>query len=328
MKKKLLFPLLLLVSVFLHVSQAPADDCRRAEALYRRANAAQDTGQKIRLYRESIKLCPTVAAYYKLGLLYMENDRFHDALAPLEEAAKLDQSSAEVFFLLGDAYMHSNQTEKAYTCFKIGLRLKPVPIYKQRFRQMRVRMSRRSIRPGAVYIVLDTGLRYRSRGYDITPSVDVKVHFDFDKSSLSPQGEKEALILGEDLRKLAQKYFSKGLRPGITPFTPPQPPAEPQAPQYRFKLIGHTDSRGTPQYNHKLSLERAQTVKQFLVDQLHFREASILTEGKGKQEPLVQHAQTKEEHQLNRRVEVLVIEDSPRAPARGAPRGGAPWTPY
>jgi len=67
----------------------------------------------------------------------------------------------------------------------------------------------------------------------------------------------------------------------------------------KLKIIGHTDSVGTEEYNKKLSLNRAKSVKEYLGKLLSKIEISTL--GKGATEPI-----DKEDDSKNRRVEIIV----------------------
>ena len=69
-------------------------------------------------------------------------------------------------------------------------------------------------------------------------------------------------------------------------------------------VIGHTDAVGTTQHNDKLSLQRAERVRDELI-RLGMPEDSIAVEGRGKREPLVNTADGVAE-QRNRRVEIEV----------------------
>jgi outer membrane protein OmpA-like peptidoglycan-associated protein len=78
-------------------------------------------------------------------------------------------------------------------------------------------------------------------------------------------------------------------------------------PSARFRIEGHTDSFGSPDYNARLSLARAESVKQWLADQMAIDPARIDTRGLGNSRPLVAATGTIEEQQLNRRVEIVIL---------------------
>lgn len=274
------------------------DNCRKAKHLYEMGNAAKMNSEKIQLYQKSISLCPSVGAYYMLGLTYMKMDRFNNAVKPLEKAVKLDITKAETFFLLGDAYMELNKIEDALFNFNAGLALKKSPFYQQRCNQMKIKFMEKGTSTARIQRFLERGIKFRAKGGSAIPSIDVRVHFDFDKYSLSTKGKKQVHELGKALKGLLKDHYPRGIRNEVTPF---------KTHRFKFNLIGHTDSRGSDEYNDTLSLERAKTVKDFLVKFYGILESVIETKGKGKREMLIPNARTKEEHEKNRRVEISVI---------------------
>lgn len=77
-------------------------------------------------------------------------------------------------------------------------------------------------------------------------------------------------------------------------------------PQAIFKVEGHTDSFGTDEYNMNLSQRRAETVKEWLVQNMSIEPDRIQTEGFGKTRLIVPADRSVEEQQLNRRVEIVI----------------------
>lgn len=71
------------------------------------------------------------------------------------------------------------------------------------------------------------------------------------------------------------------------------------------RILGHTDSFGDAAVNKRLSLERAETVAQLLIDRFEIDPARIATEGLGEEQPVASNA-TIEGRRANRRVEVYV----------------------
>jgi len=69
--------------------------------------------------------------------------------------------------------------------------------------------------------------------------------------------------------------------------------------------VGHTDAVGTDDYNQKLSIRRADAVKNFLVSK-GIEKNRIYTEGKGEKQPVADN-KTSEGRAKNRRVEVEVV---------------------
>ncbi|MCQ2294978.1 MAG: OmpA family protein [Bacteroidales bacterium] len=76
-------------------------------------------------------------------------------------------------------------------------------------------------------------------------------------------------------------------------------------PEMRVKIMGHTDSRGSDEYNDWLSLERAKSVVEFLAS-LGISRDRLIPEGYGEHFP-IDESGTEEGHEKNRRVEIEVL---------------------
>ena len=73
----------------------------------------------------------------------------------------------------------------------------------------------------------------------------------------------------------------------------------------KLKIVGHTDNVGNPEYNLKLSEERAQSVANIFLAQ-KFNPQNLMVIGKGSTQPI--HDNETEEHRAeNRRVTVIII---------------------
>ena len=115
----------------------------------------------------------------------------------------------------------------------------------------------------------------------------IHVNFDFDKSDIRKADMAELKKASDFVRKY---------------------------PGSKVKLEGHTDSRGTEEYNQKLSERRAEAVRQYLIKDGAAEKAMILATGYGELRPIAPN-KTKdgkdnpEGRAENRRVEVLIMSE-------------------
>lgn len=119
---------------------------------------------------------------------------------------------------------------------------------------------------------------------DIRVDLAADVLFDYDKYSLRPEAN-------ETLKKVGEVVASY-----------------PDAP---LLIEGHTDGKGTHAYNMRLSQERAEAVKQWLVDNAGIRSSRITTTGWGETKPVAPNkkldgSDDPEGRQKNRRVDLTL----------------------
>jgi outer membrane protein OmpA-like peptidoglycan-associated protein len=79
-------------------------------------------------------------------------------------------------------------------------------------------------------------------------------------------------------------------------------------PGLKIQLEGHTDSVGSDEYNQKLSEERAEAVREYLVSQ-GVPGDTVTAAGFGKSKPVADNS-TAQGRQQNRRVEMVVSGDA------------------
>ena len=110
------------------------------------------------------------------------------------------------------------------------------------------------------------------------------IHYDFDKATIRPDARPE-------LNRLVAYLLDN--------------------PNIRVEMSSHTDSRGSDAYNLRLSQQRANSVKAYLVEH-GIAPSRIVSVGYGETRLLNRCANgvpcSEEEHQLNRRTEMKVIE--------------------
>lgn len=117
------------------------------------------------------------------------------------------------------------------------------------------------------------------------PKVDVEINFDFNSAELTPRAEPQLNSLGKAL-------------------------TSPELQGSVVMLGGHTDAKGTDDYNQKLSERRAETVKRFLVENYKVSPDLLMTSGFGK-EGLKNSADPYAAE--NRRVEIVNVAEKEQA---------------
>ncbi|RZL46627.1 MAG: OmpA family protein [Pedobacter sp.] len=115
-------------------------------------------------------------------------------------------------------------------------------------------------------------------GEGIIVKFDSGILFDFDKTALKDAAKTNVQSLAASLN---------------------------QYPDTDIKIIGHTDSKGTEQYNMGLSERRAAAVKAYAVSQ-GVPSSRLVTIGKGFSEPIADN-ETEAGRAANRRVEIVIV---------------------
>lgn len=77
-------------------------------------------------------------------------------------------------------------------------------------------------------------------------------------------------------------------------------------PSVKIQIVGHTDSKGSAEYNNNLSLKRAESVKSYLISK-GLDNGRISAKGEGKSHPLASNDDEEEGRELNRRTEFEIL---------------------
>ena len=96
-----------------------------------------------------------------------------------------------------------------------------------------------------------------------------------------------------------------------------------QYPETTVVIEGHTDDRGPPKANLKMSKARAEAVAKVLIDDLGIDASRVSTKGYGKTRPIATNA-TKEGRERNRRVVAVVLPGAAPVRPQTAPADAAP----
>ena len=122
----------------------------------------------------------------------------------------------------------------------------------------------------------------QSRGVTVKPVADVvalKIEFAYDSAELAPEA-------GATLKEMGKALTSSRLASCC------------------FQIQGHTDGRGTDEYNQDLSERRARAVVRYLENNFEIDSERLMVEGKGESDPVADN-ETATGRQKNRRVEII-----------------------
>ncbi|MCX7998850.1 MAG: OmpA family protein [Leptospiraceae bacterium] len=158
----------------------------------------------------------------------------------------------------------------------------------------------------AIVIILFLWKPHCFKSQEITQNPSPSIEEKKENSNLSK--ETQSSLTKEDLKKL--KFgFQKG-KAELTPesLTTIDKISEllQKESSIRLKIIGHSCDVGSKSFNQKISLARADLIKNLLV-QKNIDPTRIVTEGKGEKEPISPN-DTEENRAKNRRVEFQIIE--------------------
>lgn len=154
------------------------------------------------------------------------------------------------------------------------------------------------------------GLDVVEKRIRILSSDQAQVIFRMGKEGISPIAKKLGLthiLVFEYAEKVCFDSAKSDLKPDALPVLARQAEILNQYfPKAVVYVCGYTDSTGSDAFNEKLSLQRAETVRSFLVNQ-KVDAARIKTQGFGKQFEVASNG-TAEGRALNRRTEVILPE--------------------
>ncbi len=118
-----------------------------------------------------------------------------------------------------------------------------------------------------------------NQGYNIY-TLDDKLLFDTDKAQIRPDGEKKLQQVIDEIKSLPQSR--------------------------QIRVFGHADARASNEYNKELSAERANAVKEWLMNKGGFEANRLSIEAMGETAPRATN-ETARGRQLNRRVAIVVV---------------------
>ena len=289
---------LIVLCIFLFIIPSPARSENRSEAekVFHEAvtlNQGMPTCsrnillQKVYFYKEAIKNYPDyAAAHNNLGDVYENLGDYQEAIKEYTLAKDIEPNSEFPCFGLGDVYSKTGRYSEAIKWYEKGLSINPKDeAALQKMKEAKDMLGEGIIRPETIASILGRKITRSTGGIRNTPRISFdenKIHFAFDSAEILPESYSQLNSIGKSL-------------------------TSPNLADIRVRLAGHTDSRGTREYNQRLSVKRAESVKQYLVNQFGISSKRLITVGYGKDRPIIIRSD-EESYAMNRRVELERIE--------------------
>lgn len=296
---------LLLLAVILWQTPALAADCIKSKQLIDDAALSQDTEVRIRLLDRAAAACPSFTPAYELGkaLFAKASTARSDAVA--DEAEQVftrayclacnPKEQAMALGGLGQVALTKDFKHKAAYFFRMAQKRNAFKAVEDKLSTLEEKLVAEGSTSKDIENVLGAELpceeisECQTKGAFSpqvveTPSANVYILFRLDSAELDPAGEAAARTLAQGIKGF-ETTQQRTLKRRVV------------------HILGHTDARGDADYNQKLSLRRAETVKAFIVRTQGLDPALLVAEGRGKSE-LLRAGNSESDHKANRRVEI------------------------
>ncbi|MEI6263405.1 MAG: OmpA family protein [Deltaproteobacteria bacterium] len=266
--------MMLLLGIFLFQAlpqNARAED--QATVWYKEAIRPGTTAtEKIRLLEKSVSARPQFANFFELGKAYADADIPPKAEAAFDSAEIHADPSEKIRLFRIRARYHQKwqQPDEAAQWFKTALTLARrekqsdvVAAIEKELLPLEEKNGVGVVSTGRLVDGLQKGLA-RTKALavlEVVPDIDIRVNFEYDSANLTAYGQRQAEELALAL-------------------------SAPEFSSLTFRLVGHTDLRGSAEYNQELSKRRAQAVATYILQHSGMASGRIEVIGKGKTAPL------------------------------------------
>ena len=260
-------------------------DCERAATHYRQAIAVgEDAEAALTLLRKATALCPNFQGWFLTGNAQRALNRHAEALASYERAFGLAEAPKHAQMVRAYAALtrsHLGETCAASRTFQSLVAAgSAVPDWiREPYESFEMEMAATGWSPEQMACALETTAAHRTIG--VCPRVAVRVEFATNSAEINTANEPKVAALAAALGRAEDGTE-------------------------RYRLVGHTDRRGSEAHNQALSERRAASVLAAVLAKRPALEGRIEATGKGERELLSQGIEARD-HQLNRRVEVHAI---------------------
>ena len=262
-----------------------ATDCERARADYDLALQETDPGRAVALLEGVVARCPSFNAWFVKGNAHRLLGQWAEALGAYRQAG--DAASEPRLVFTAQAYgalvQHrlGRNCEAARTFQYLGAGSDaPLPSWlRPPYEAFERRLAEAPMNADEMACVLRVTANHRALG--VCPRLNVRIPFAYDRADIDATNRPRVAELAEALRRVHDDA-------------------------HRYRLVGHTDSRGSAAYNQQLSARRAESVRTFILDRQGDLWGRLEARGEGENRPLATE-DSEPAHALNRRVEVQVL---------------------
>jgi outer membrane protein OmpA-like peptidoglycan-associated protein len=293
--------ILLALSVVAVSSPVSGEDCNKAEEYVTQATNPGNVQnpilillEKEGLLKKAVTFCPSNAkAHNNLGDIYEKQGRFEEAVKEYEKTIELVPQAPYPYLGLGDIYFKTNRPQLALEYYEKGLIYAPDDsITQKRLASIKDMKKSGVIEADTIRSILSAPLS-STRGVGEVVSItfgDGLIPFDFNKSDIREDAKPQLNEIGKALQNIlaSQKGISIEYKEVLT-----------------FNITGHTDARGTDEYNLILSDKRAEAVKGYLIKHFNIPVEALVSQGYGKRVPLCEIGNSEACYAMNRRVEIV-----------------------
>lgn len=275
-----------------------------------------NSDEEARCYEKAVELAPEYTdAWFNLGQVRQAQGSYARAVEAYQQVIQLKPDDAEALYNLGSSL--AEMPGKTYDARKYLARVAKIsekdgdPDLRAKARKAVYALEQtiaqsigevtvmEAITPEKVVNQLNQGLKRGQSPY-LGPRLPVAIQFAYNSAKI------------EEPSKPLLKNIAQGLK-------------DPKLRGMVVRIEGHADSQGDSEYNQKLSLRRAESVKQSLRENLGVKEITLECLGCGEDRPLVPNDSS--EHQAkNRRVEFVNQSEHQRMKAelsKNSTRGAA-----
>jgi len=271
-----------------------ARNCSAADKIYQRGLRVSVPEERLKAFSRVVRLCPShEAAYCGLGEVNKNMGKFDDAVGSYEKALGIAKDSAGALLGLGETLLSAGLYQRSLPYFERALGIKPESARAKKFIEL-----------GGALIAKD------QPGFITEPDIVVRLRTEQENlMCMCPQFSKlrARLRLHEVTFSASSFALSSGARRQLDELAGALKSEELKSGNYLIE--GHSDNVGNKNYNQTLSQQRAQAVKQYLVEEKGVDPSAVAVAAAGDSRAWTTN-DTLTGRRANRRIEILSVDAS------------------